>query len=344
MYTLKYLAAFSLIGAILLGACNKSSNTNTTAVHNTQNPLTLKLGYENAVGDPFDQGCRKWKELVEKESNGAIIIELYPNSTLGSKKDIMDRMMNNENVATLTDGAFLADYGAKDLGIIFAPYLFYSWEQAFRLNGSQWFLKERNKLAQNTNIYLLSSNWRYGRRHILSTEPLQEIDDFQNIVMRVPNNKIQEISFNLLGAKTVRMPLEQVNQALKDGTINAVENPLPVIYYSKLYENAKYLLLDSHIYNVTNISIPYKFFNSLTKEQQTILKNTCDEAGDYQNSLREKLDEKLLAMLKEEGVKVSLPSPELKKDLINLSSVIFTIPEYSHWKTLLKDNVEESMY
>lgn len=343
MRTLKYLAIFSLIGAVSLCACNKNKD-NTTQANIQQEPIVLKLGYENAVGDPFDQGCRKWKELVEKKTNGAITIELYPNSTLGSKKEIIDKIINYENVATLTDGAFLADYGAKDLGIIFAPFLFYSWDQAFRLNGSSWFIQERNKLAQNTNIYLLSSNWRYGSRHILSSIPLNKIEDFKNIVMRVPNNKIQEISFNLLGAKTIQMPLEEVNNALAKGTINAVENPIPVIYYSKLYEYAKYLLLDSHVYNVTNISIPYSFYNKLTKEQQTILKNTCDEAGDYQNTIRENLNQKLLKLLKKEGVIVSLPSPEFKKDLIDLSRVIFTIPEYRHWQDLLKNNIEESIY
>ncbi|HAR79235.1 MAG TPA: hypothetical protein DCR21_00235, partial [Succinivibrionaceae bacterium] len=31
--------------------------------------VVLKLGYENNPGEPFDLGCQKWAELLEKKSN-----------------------------------------------------------------------------------------------------------------------------------------------------------------------------------------------------------------------------------------------------------------------------------
>ena len=100
-------------------------------------PIVVKMGYENNPGEPFDDGCRKWAELVEQKSGGSMKVELYPSSQLGSKNDIIDSMILGQNTATLADGAFYADRGLKDFGIVFGPHLFDTWEQAYKLAQSR---------------------------------------------------------------------------------------------------------------------------------------------------------------------------------------------------------------
>ena len=98
----------------LVGCADDESNPTPAA-----DALVLHVGYENAVGEPFDQGCRKWQELVNQRSHGKMQLKLYPLSTLGSKSEIMDRMVAGEPVSTLTDGAFFYDRGIYDMGIVF---------------------------------------------------------------------------------------------------------------------------------------------------------------------------------------------------------------------------------
>ena len=42
----------------------------------------------------------------------------FPDSQLGSKSELIDTMLIGEPVITLADGAFYADYGVKDMGIL----------------------------------------------------------------------------------------------------------------------------------------------------------------------------------------------------------------------------------
>lgn len=56
----------------------------TTAVH-ADPEYTIKLCTEQTDGDPIDEGCDKWAELVDEATDGAVKIEVYPNSQLGAK-------------------------------------------------------------------------------------------------------------------------------------------------------------------------------------------------------------------------------------------------------------------
>ena len=136
------------------------------------------------------------------------------------------------------------------------------------------------------------------------------------------------------------MPLGDVYTALQQHTIDGVENPIPVLYNGKFYEVAKYLLLDAHIKNITNIIVGTKFFNKLTPEQQTMLLETCQEAGEYQNSVVDKVEKELLEKMKAEGVEVIEPSEEFKADLKKASLEFYTLPLTKNWTPNLYETVK----
>ncbi len=150
--------------------------------------VVIQIGYENHPGEPLDLGCNEWKRLVEEESGGAMTIELYPSSQLGSKNDIIDQMLAGDSVVTLADGAFYADRGVPDFSILFAPYLFTSWDDCWKLVASPWYAEQSKKLEEK-GLKLLPSNWVYGDRHTLTTRPVRSVADLKGMKIRVPNNR-----------------------------------------------------------------------------------------------------------------------------------------------------------
>ena len=101
-------AALSLTLALSLAACSSgtsgngsSSNTSNSnsGSSNTQNAqYVIKLCHEQVDGDPIDEGCDKWAELVSEKTNGAVSIEVYPSSQLGVKADLIEMMLLGQNV------------------------------------------------------------------------------------------------------------------------------------------------------------------------------------------------------------------------------------------------------
>ncbi len=306
--------------------------------------VVLRVGYGNNPGEPFDLGCQKWKELIEERSGGKFKIELYPSSQLGSKDDVMDQMVAGEPVATLTDGAFFYDRGIKDMGIVFGPFLYDNWEQAFKLADSKWFKDQSDLVAKDAHLKIIGADWRYGARHTLTTKPVTKLADLKGMKIRVPTNNIQVKGFEVLGATPTPMALGDVYTSLQQGTIDGVENPIPVLYNGKFHEVAKYLLLDAHVYNVTNIVVGTDFYDSLTAEQQKLLVETCHDAGVYQNEIVEKSETELLEQFKKEGVTVIEPSAEFKQELIDASKKFYELPEFTKdWTPGLYDTVKAAM-
>ena len=98
----------------------------TTAVH-ADPEYTIKLCTEQTDGDPIDEGCDKWAELVDEATDGAVKIEVYPNSQLGAKADLIEMALAGQGVCTIADGSYLMDY-VSDFGVVMGPFLFSDWD------------------------------------------------------------------------------------------------------------------------------------------------------------------------------------------------------------------------
>ena len=270
---------------------------------------TLQIGFENSLSEPIGKALVKWQELLAAKDVD-LTIELFPDSQLGNKTDIIDQMLLGEPVMTLADGAFFADYGVPDMGIVFGPFLFDNWDQCWKLVESDWWAEQCAKL-NDMGIKMVAANWAYGARHTLTTKPVNTVDDLAGLQIRVPTNQIQTKGFEVLGATPVGMALGDVYTALQQGTIDGGENPLSTLYGRKHHEVAKYLIMDGHVLNFTNWVCSSMWFDGLTPEQQEALLETGKEAGIYNNELQAEADEYYKGLMIEEGVTVVEPTEEV---------------------------------
>lgn len=303
--------------------------------------VVVQVGYENNPGEPFDQGVNKWKELLAERSGGSMVIETYPSSQLGSKNDLIDQMIAGQPVVTLADGAFYADRGVKDFGIVFGPFLFDNWDECWALVKSQWYA-DKSKELEGKGLKLLASNWIYGTRHTLTTKPVHRVEDLKGMKIRVPNNAIQVKGFEVLGAVPTPMPLGDTYTALQQGTIDGVENPLPVLYNGKFQEVAKYLILDGHVKNFTTLVCGEQFFSRLTPEQQKMLIETCEEAGLYNNERQAASEKEVLGKFRSEGVTVVEPSAEVLQGFRDAAQRFYTLQDFG-WSPDLYNTVKAAM-
>lgn len=307
-----------------------------------QDVKTLKIGFENSIDEPVGKGLAKWQELVAEKGDGSLVIELYPDSQLGNKTDLIDQMLLGEGVMTLADGAFFADYGVPDFGIVFAPFLFSSWDQCWKLIESDWWKEQCGKL-EAMGIKIAAANWAYGDRHTLTTKPVNGPADLAGLQIRVPTNQIQTKGFEALGATPVGMSLGDVYTALQQGTIDGAENPLATLYGRKLHEVAKYLILDGHVKNFTNWICSNDWFNGLTLEQQELLVSTGKEAGVYNNELQAEADVYYLDLMKSEGVTVVEPDEATIKAFQEAAMSFYDNASALGWTDGLYDTVKAAM-
>ena len=302
---------------------------------------TLQIGFENSLSEPIGQALVKWQELMA-EKDVDLTIELFPDSQLGNKTDIIDQMLLGEPVMTLADGAFFADYGVPDMGIVFGPFLFDNWDQCWKLTESDWWAEQCAKL-NDMGIKMVAANWAYGARHTLTTKPVNTVDDLAGLQIRVPTNQIQTKGFEVLGATPVGMSLGDVYTALQQGTIDGGENPLSTLYGRKHHEVAKYLIMDGHVLNFTNWVCSSMWFDGLTPEQQEALLETGKEAGIYNNELQAEADEYYKGLMIEEGVTVVEPTEEVLQGFRDKAKAFYDEGATFGWSDGLYDTVCAAM-
>ena len=317
-----------------------AADTTAAAADTADADVVLQVAFENSVTEPVGQGWTKAQEIIKEKSGGTMAIEVYPDSQLGDKSSLIDSMLLGENVCTLADGAFYADYGVPDFGIVFGPFLFDSWDQVWKLVDSDWYKEQCDKLEEK-GLKIIASNWIYGERHTLTNVPVNTVDDLKGLKIRVPSNEIQSKGFDVLGATSTGMALGDVYQALQTKTIDGAENPLATLYGRKLHEVAKYLILDGHVKNFTTWVVSADWFNSLTEEQQNWLVETADEAGEYNNEVQQAAEADYLEKMKAEGVTVVDPSEEVLEGFKEKSKPFYDM--FPQWTPGLYDTVRKAM-
>lgn len=288
-----------------LTACNSSSgNPGSTNAGESGAPVSIQIGFENTTDEPLGQAVQKWADLLEEKSDGTMKLELFANSALGSKSELIDQMVMGENIITIADGAFYADYGLPDMGILYGPFFFETWDDVWTLTESDWYKQECDKLKEK-GLTILASNWVYGERELMTKTKVVTPSDIKGKKIRLANSQIYVEGFNALGATAVPMALGDVYTSLQNGTLDGVENPLSTLYGQSFQEVAKHILMTGHIKNFTTWCIGTDFMNSLSAEQQDLLISTAEEAGIYNNELQGVANEEYMQKMKDAGVEIT---------------------------------------
>lgn len=336
------LIAGLMTSMVACGDKKETKSESTAKAEGGEAAVTLQVAFENSASEPVGEGWEYAQEIIKEKSNGEMAIEIYPDSQLGDKSALIDSMLLGENVCTLADGAFYADYGVQDMGILFGPFLFDTWDQCWTLIKSDWYKAQCEKLEEQ-GLKILSSNWIYGERHTLTTKPVNTVDDLKGLKIRVPSNEIQSVGFDVLGATSTGMALGDVYQALQTKTIDGAENPLGTLYGRKLHEVATNLILDGHVKNFTTWVCSADWYNSLTEEQQKWLVETAEEAGEYNNEVQQEADKEYLQLMKDEGVTVVEPTQEVLDEFKEKAAPFYEKGDQFGWSDGLYETVKEAM-
>lgn len=286
-------------------------------------PIVFSVGYENNPGEIIDEAVHKWAEELDRLSGGTMKLELYPSSQLGTKYELFDQMIAGDDIITLADGIGYADYGDADMAITGGYGMFDSWEQFWAVVDSDWYAEHVEYIRDNIGLNILDSKWEYGVRHLMATKPIRTLDDMKGLKIRVPTSPMHVAAFELTGAEGVSMDLSEVYTALSQGVVDAVENPLNVLYSNSFYEVCKYLTLTSHCMANTTWSCGTASWNKLTPEQQGWLVESCQIAGEYNNQLVDEAGEDFISQFEEQGVEIIEMSEEEHARLIEAMRQLF---------------------
>ena len=316
------------LGALLLlfSSCNqkKESKNQSQSDENSSSieSATISLGFSTNLEDPRGVASLLFKDEVEKNSNGRIKIAIYPNGELGSDSDLIEGVINGKVDMTVSSAGNFAVYATK-LGISALPFLFSSFDDAWAFMDGE-IVSEVNETLKKFGIVVLS-HYDNGFRCVTTTNrPVKNVADMKGLNIRTPPNQIVMETMSALGAEPKAYAFNELKKALNDGIFNSQENPIPVIYNSKLYEEQKYLAITNHSYDAMPLVIRKDLWDKFSESDKNILLEAAKKAQDLDRKLVKEQTESYVEKLREVGMTITTPDLKAFQDATRGVMDVFT--------------------
>lgn len=294
----KKIAVFLLLLClVLLSACGNESSS---GVSNAQNGVkTIRAGTSLNKSHPGYAGLTEFKEIIEEKTNGKIVVETFHSGQIGDDR----AMVESAQLGTLEvalSGAPITNF-VPELAVFDFPFLFPNEEVADAVLDGEVGQKLLNLMPQQNLIGL--GFWELGFRDITNgLRPIATADDLNGLKIRTTENEVHLDAFKELGANPTPMSFNELFTGLQQGVVDGQENPYAITYLESFYEVQKYISDTHHIYSPFALVMSKDFFDSLTEEEQKIVKEAAVEAGLLQRKLNREANDQHLASLIEEGM------------------------------------------
>ena len=264
-----------------------------------QAPIVIKFSHVVANDTPKGKGADRFKELVEKATNGRVKIEVYPNSTLYKDKEEMEALQLGAVQMLAPSLAKFGPLGVKEFEVFDLPYIFPSKDVLYRVTEGP-VGKDLFKKLEPKGITGLAY-WDNGFKVMSSNKPMHMPADFKGMKMRIQSSKVLDAQMRALGANPQVMAFSEVYQALQTGVVDGTENPPSNLYTQKMHEVQKHVTMSDHGYLGYAVIVNKKFWDGLPADVRTQLDGAMKDATKYANAIAQQENDKAMAAVKASG-------------------------------------------
>ena len=295
--------------ALSLAACSTTGNgSGSSSEGNVE--YVIRLGHSDTEDNLLNVSLRNYADWVNKETDGRVIVRIYPNEELGDNTDMAQQLVTGELDAMMMPQGVEATYAPK-IATIGLPFLFTSYEQAWAVLDNEEIARGLTEELGNYNLVQLAF-WENGMRQITnSVREINVAEDVKGLNMRIPDDDMTASILKALGAKTTKFAWSKTYDALSQGTFDGQENPVANIYANKINEVNQYMTITNHKYESKNMVFSLSTWNKLPSEIQDILREGAVKFGQEHREAVASEEEKQIQELKDAGMTVN-ESPDIE--------------------------------
>lgn len=304
----KIYMATAVLAAVLLSGCAKESDVQRYAW-----PLATSSP-EDTVTQLFS---KKFAEEVDRLSDGKMKIQVYPNSTLGGDRELLESCKDGDIPFVVQNTAPQVTF-MKDVAVFDIPCVFDSIEEVRNKVDDAKFYGLMEDVYKDAGYKLLGYADQ-GFRVMSTNKNITSLSDFKGQKIRTMENPYHMAFWKSLKANPTPMTFSEVYIGLQQGTIDAQENPYEVIVSSRLYEQQDYVVETNHLPHLISLIVSDEFFEGLSKKEQNVITEASEIAKKY---AREQSDTRIaekIKVIEESGTKIVPMSEELRQEVRDAS-------------------------
>jgi len=264
-----------------------------------QQPMVIKFSHVVAPDTPKGKGSLKFKGWDEKDTNGKVVVEVYPNSQLYKDNEELQALQLGAVQLLAPSLAKFGPLGVREFEVFDLPFILPS-KAALRKVTDGPLGQKLMGLLEPKGIKGLAY-WDNGFKDMSANKPLRMPEDFKGLKMRIQSSKVLEAQMRALGAIPQVMAFSEVYQALATGVVDGTENPPSNEYTQKMHEVQKYTMLSEHGYVGYAVIANKKFWDTLPADIRAGLEKAMAEATKFSNDIAQKENDDALEEIKKSG-------------------------------------------
>jgi len=231
---------------------------------------------------PTVMTVKKIGEIVSQKTGGKYNIKVFGNSALGSEPDTVAQVKSGAiDMVRVNTSAFHNIIPESMLPSF--PFIFRDINH-FRkaMSGPAG---DKILAAFEKHGFIGLALWESGARSIYAKRPVRTLADIKGMKIRVQQSDLWVSLVQAMGANPTPIPYAEVYTALKTGLVDAAENNFPSYETSKHYEAAPIYSETQHVMAPEVLVFSKKVWDTLSKEEQNIIRDAAKETVPYYTDL-----------------------------------------------------------
>jgi len=224
--------------------------------------------------------CLKFKDLVEKGTNGKIKIQIFPQRQLGNDREILEGVQTGLiDMSASTLGPASA-FGAKVVDLLELPFLYKNLKHLDSvLDGPIG--KELLGKFEKGGFKALAFFDDGIANYTCSKRQLHSAKDFKGLQMRTMEAPIKIATMKALGGNPVPIAYGELYTALQTGVVDGQSNAHWVTTARSLWEVQKYVSCTQHCWGGALLLVNLKKFNALSPNDKKLFLEAGLKASQY---------------------------------------------------------------
>jgi len=241
--------------------------------------IQMRLGGDQPADAPGEKGHVFFADRIKEETNGQIVITVYPNAVLGDNLELIEQVQAGVLEMSTASMGWLSSF-VPLMDVFSVPYLFRDKDHYWKVLGGE-VGREIAAYTEEVGMKLLFWIDAGARSFYNNARPIESPDDLKGLKIRVMGSPVMIQTMEAFGASPTTTSFDEVYSALQTGIIDGAENNSPSVNMMKHNEVAKYYSLDEHMMIPDCLIINLDVWNSLTEEQQDIFLKVGKEAQQF---------------------------------------------------------------
>ena len=283
-----------------------------------------RYAYPLATASPEDTVTQiyaeKFAEEVSKLSDGRIKIQVYPNSTLGGDRELLESCKDGDIPFVVQNTAPQVTF-MPELAVFDVPCAFADLESCREAIDNSEFRGLIDSVYEEGGYHLLGIADQ-GFRVMSTNKAVKSLGDFKGQKIRTMENPYHLAFWKALGANPTPMSFAEVYIGLQQHTIDAQENPYEVIVSNRLYEQQDYIVETNHLPHLITLIMNEDFFTDMPAEDREIMTQAAETATGYARQASDDRIADRVKTIEDSGTEVLKMDENMRGEIVDASASV----------------------